>query len=133
MRKIKSYRGYSHNERLAVQRIINKAIKDGTINSPLDLPCEICGQTRGIREWHSWDYKPETALQTIQCVCWRCHRNWHIFERGPENKGYDRAVEYFRQVKRNGKIFPPVYNKNFYTKEDEAQRLKQNGGTNNGY
>lgn len=133
MRKINSYRGYSHNERLAVQRIINQAIKDGKIQSPLDLPCEICGQTKGIREWHSWEYAKETALETIQCVCYRCHRNWHVFERGPENNSrYNAAVNYFRQVKRDNKIFPPVYNKKYYTKEDEAKREQQKhtGGNN---
>lgn len=119
------YKGYSGKHRMKVQRIINKAIKEKDIPSPLNLKCDICGQDKGIREWHSWDYRLETALETIQCLCWRCHRNWHVFEKGEtDTTSYIKAVEYFTNVKRKGMIYPPVYNKKYYSKEDEEKRLK---------
>jgi len=121
---MESYKGYSGKHRLKVQRIMNKAIEEGRLANPLDLKCEICGQDKGIKEWHNYDYALDTCLETIQCLCWRCHRNWHVFEKGEtDTTRYKNAVKYFSAIKHEGKIFPPVYNKKYYSKEDEKARL----------
>jgi len=119
---MKDYKGFTEKERKAVQYHVNKAIKNGELANPCTLPCEICGQTKGIREWHCEDYTPEVALQSLNCLCWRCHRNHHIVEMGEEHKRYKYAKFYFDKVT-EGKIFEPVYTK-YYTREKEEELKK---------
>lgn len=116
---MKDYKGYSEKQRKHVQYLLNKAIRNGEMKNPCLLPCEICGQKKGIREWHSKDYAEDTWKDNLQCLCWRCHRMLHVFEQGPISKRYESARIYFQSVK-NGMIFDPVYT-TYYTEEMERE------------
>ena len=118
---MREYKGFTDKERRANLYRVKKAIADGELPHPCTLPCEICGQDKGIREWHCEDYTPERAMQSLHCLCWRCHRNHHIIEVGEEHRRYKSAKLYFDKVA-EGMIFKPVYMKH-YTREME-ERLK---------
>ena len=111
------YKGYSPQQRYASLETIHKAIADGVIKDAYDCKCEICGQDKGVREWHADDYAPETLLQNIRVLCWKCHRNLHIYEIGPKHEKYEWAKRYFEKV-REGVQYTPTYTR-FYTKEME--------------
>lgn len=117
---MRDYKGFTAEERLANLARVKQAIKDGILESPYKLKCEKCGQDKGVREYHCYDYTPEVALQSLQCLCWRCHRNLHTYERG-EGQYYGYSKYYFREVAK-GKVFPPVYTK-YYTKEREEEEF----------
>lgn len=119
---MRDYKGFTDKERRANQYQVNKAIKNGELAHPCTLPCEMCGQDKGIREWHCEDYTPEVAMQSLHCLCWRCHRNHHIVEVGEEHKKYKSAKLYFDKVA-EGMIFKPVYMKH-YTREMEEELNK---------
>lgn len=103
---MRDYKGYTPKERMANLARVKKAIKEGTLPNPNTLPCEICGQTEGIREYHCKDYNPEVAMQSLQCLCYKCHRALHVYELGETHRWYKRAVEYFDEVKRGVKHAP---------------------------
>ena len=119
---MRDYKGFTDKERRANLYLVKKAIKNGELAHPCTLPCEICGQDKGIREWHCEDYTPERAMQSLHCYCWRCHRNYHIIEVGEEHKKYKYAKFYFDKVA-EGMIFKPVYMKH-YTREMEQELNK---------
>ena len=56
---MREYKGFSEKERNAIQ--------NGELVHPCTLPCEMCGQDKGIREWHCEDYTPEVAMQSLHC------------------------------------------------------------------
>ena len=117
---MREYKGFTHEQRMANLRKVKKAIKDGIIEDPKDLKCEICGQEHGVKEYHCYNYDPKVAMQSMNVLCWKCHRNLHVLEIGETHKYYNYVVYYFKKVG-EGEIFPPVYTK-YYTKEDEIER-----------
>ena len=118
-----SYHGYTGGQRLKIQRIINKQIAQGELASPFYLPCCICGQSKGIREYHCENYGDYTWKYGMLCLCFRCHRMIH--RQGSEKKGYaESANEYFCKVNQ-GITFDPVYSK-FYTVEMEQMMEGKN-------
>lgn len=116
---MRDYKGFTAKERYANLEKVKKAIRDGLLESPYNLKCERCGQDKGVREYHCYDYTPEKSMESLTCLCWRCHRNLHTYEIGESHKYYNYAVYYFKEVDK-GRIFPPVYTK-YYTKEREEQ------------
>ena len=118
---MKDYKGFTAKERYASLKRVKKAINDGLLESPYKLKCEMCGQDKGVREYHCTDYTPEREMNSLQCLCFRCHRNLHVNEIGEGHKYYSYSVYYFNEVKK-GKIFPPVYTK-YYTREREQEEF----------
>ena len=103
----KNYKGFTPEQRMANLKRVKEAIKLGLLNDPMQMKCEICGQDKGIREYHCYDYNYDVALDSLMCLCFRCHRYLHIYEIGASHKWYRYAIYYFNQV-RKGKIFDPV-------------------------
>ncbi len=120
---MREYKGYTPEQRMQNLYRVKEAIKKGELENPLNLKCEICGQDKGIREWHCKDYNPEVAMKSLQCLCYKCHRNLHIKELGESHKYYWWAVGYFNKIK-NGFKYTPTYSK-YYTKEMEEKGVKE--------
>lgn len=117
------YKGYSPQQRMENLKRVKEAIKDGILEDPYNMRCEICGQDKGVREYHCYDYNPEVSLRSLKCLCWKCHRNLHVLEKGESHEYYTWAKRYFEKVKM-GKVYAPKYTK-YYTKEMEEEREKR--------
>jgi len=104
---MKSYNGFSPQERIAGDKIIKQAIKDGVLESLDKAVCVTCGQDKGIRHYHCEDYSPQNIIADSKCMCWRCHMILHSRFRFPKQ-----AKKYFEEVKQ-GKRYAPVYRNNF--------------------
>lgn len=108
---MKSYNGFTGEQRIAGDEIVKKAIADGLLPNPNTQPCCICGQDKGIRHYHQEDYTPEHIVENSRCVCWRCHmmihtRFWHP-------KSFEK---YMIDTILNKKRFDPVYRPNDWAK-----------------
>lgn len=110
---LSEYNGFTPEERMKGDKIIKKAIADGILPDLHTIPCELCGQTKGIREYHAEDYSPDKILDDVICVCKKCHRHIHA-----KNKETPYYKQYEKDI-RNGKIYEPEYNKRYWTKDDD--------------
>jgi hypothetical protein len=75
--KLGKYNGFSSEQRIEGDKIIKKAIKDGVLPPLNKVTCKICGQDKGVREYHTEDYSPDKILDDVIPICWRCHRHIH--------------------------------------------------------
>ena len=91
--------------RMEVQAEINQAVKEGKIKPASEMPCNRCGQDKGIRHYHTDDY--DNWQETLEYICWRCHMVHHSRKRAPEY-----VARYEAEIA-NGKIYPPVYRHDF--------------------
>lgn len=101
---MRSYKGYTSEQRSASLRKTNKAIMNSEI--PLAEKCQFCGQTEGVIEYHNEDYSHHT--KNLWSVCKRCHMVYHAGD--PEFASPIATAtmkEYFRRVK-NGERFQPL-------------------------
>lgn len=102
---MKSYNGFTPQQRMEGDRIIKQAIAEGKLKPP--TKCRVCGQDKGILHVHAEDYRPDKILANCRCLCWRCHMILHSRYRNRE--AFNR---YFKEV-REGKKYPPVYTHDF--------------------
>jgi hypothetical protein len=102
---LRSYNGFSGQQRELVGRIINQKVAAGELNKA--CKCRRCGQTEGIIHYHCEDYSLPVTEEKIEHLCWRCHMMWHSRFRNPES-----VAEYFAQIAQ-GKVFPPVRRHDF--------------------
>jgi hypothetical protein len=100
---MKSYKGWSAEQRMESFRKTMKAIEDGVI--PKAHTCNRCGQKEGIIQYHNEDYSD--PIKYLEMLCWRCHMMHHSKKRNPEA-----VANYFREVA-EGKQYKPVYKHNF--------------------
>ena len=105
---MRNYKGYTEQDRRKNLAKVKTLIAQGKLENPNNLKCEICGQDKGIREYHCMDYNPAVALQSLKCLCYKCHRYLHVYELGESHKYYKNAKTYFERVK-SGYIYKPVY------------------------
>lgn len=103
-----SYNGFTGAQREQGDKILKEAIAKGVIPDPMTIPCEICGQDKGIRHYHCEDYSPQNIISNARCLCWRCHMMLHSRFRNAEA-----TAQYFIGVTLYGKKYPPVYRHNF--------------------
>ena len=61
------YNGFTGKQRAKGAIIIKKAIKEGILPDLHTSPCEMCGQTKGIREYHAEDYSPNKNIDVVVC------------------------------------------------------------------
>ena len=115
---MKEYNGFTEKERLKGNKIIKKAIKDGLLPQLNTVKCEMCGQDKGIRHYHNEDYTPENIIQDAKCLCFRCHMHIHS-----NNKNSKSWQKYEEDIK-NGEIYPPVYNKTYWTPNDDKEIIE---------
>lgn len=104
---MKSYNGFTGEQRMEGDRILKRAIAAGEIPSPMTQPCAMCGQTEGIRHYHCEDYSPEHIVDDAVVLCWRCHMMLHNRFYHPKS-----WYNYFYQVVLHKKRFPPVFKGN---------------------
>lgn len=72
--RMKSYNGFSSNERAKVGRLQLEAIRSGAFPAPKQ--CELCLQTTGQMQLHNEDYsKP---FEDAHPICRSCHSALHI-------------------------------------------------------
>lgn len=103
---MRSYNGFTPQQRMRGDYIIKQAIKEGILPAATDCKCVVCGQDKGIRHYHTEDYTPEHIVEKCEVWCWRCHLIHHSRHINPE------ACEaYFESIKQGVK-YPPVYKNN---------------------
>lgn len=91
--------------------LIDEAVDNGILPKLNTVKCEMCGQDKGIRVYHTEDYSEENIIQSVVCLCYNCHRYVHSNKNTEEMKKYKRDID-------NGKIYPPAY-KWYWTVEDD--------------
>jgi hypothetical protein len=99
---MKSYKGWTGEERTRSLKKTNEAIRKGII-----LPakkCNRCGQEEGIIHYHNHDYSD--PIKHLEPLCWRCHMILHSEHRAPE------ACRSYWEAIAAGKRFPPVLKSN---------------------
>ena len=114
---MQEYNGFSEKERLKGDRIIKKAIKEEKLLPMTQAKCGICGQDKGIIQYHCEDYTPENILDDISPLCWHCHQQLHR----NKNDNPEKWKQYLKDVK-DGVLKPPVYNKRYWTIEKDSEK-----------
>lgn len=95
---MKSYKGWTKEQRLASLKLTKAAIARGEI--PPAKKCNRCGQTQGIIQYHNEDYSHPTKY--LESLCQRCHLVHHSARRAPEA-----CKRYWDSIKA-GKMWPPI-------------------------
>lgn len=109
-----SYNGFSAEEIESSKDIIKKAIEDGKLKPLKECECAICGQKKGLREYHVEDFSnEEKIIETSQPVCWTCHQYIHR-HKNDNPEVYERYLE---EIKENPR--PPVYITNLWSEEND--------------
>ncbi len=104
---MKSYNGFTPQQRNAAQSWLNRQWSAGTLERP--CKCCACGQTEGIIDAHAEDYSlPFSAGKTDEFhLCFRCHMMVHCRHRNP------RAWQRYRDAIAAGQRFAPFLRRNF--------------------
>lgn len=116
---MREYKGADHKKRVDSLKKTKLLIQNKIIPSPYELKCEMCGQDKGVREYHNTDYflDGEEYVKSLQCLCFKCHRAIHAEYVGETSKHYGWAKNHLDLV-RSGKMNKPTYTR-YYTIEDE--------------
>lgn len=122
---MKSYKGWTPEQRILNLKLYKVAIELGIISKP--TKCRRCGQTKGILQCHCEDYGyslemlpkliskeiemtdeiREKLSEVLEDLCWTCHMAHHSFAKFPEQvKKYWIAVS-------NGYVAPAVYSHDY--------------------
>lgn len=105
---MKSYNGFTPYQRTKGDKILKAAIGSGLIPDPNTQPCQICGQTQGIRHYHNEDYTPENIVNDARVLCWRCHMMLHSRFSHPES-----FAKYMIETTIYKRIYPAVYHHDY--------------------
>lgn len=117
-----SYNGFSPEKREESKEIIKKAIDDGKLKPLKECECEICGQNKGLREYHIEDYStPESITESAHPVCWTCHQYIHRHK----NQNPEVYENYVNEVNDNPRS--PVYITNLWVAEDDLKGSSDKG------
>ena len=106
------YNGFDGKTRVRNSRLIEKAVEAGLKEDRHETTCWICGQDKGIREYHAEDYSEENIVEESKIICWRCHRHIHAVKRSDNWHKYEADVE-------KGIVGKPVYNKRYWTDNED--------------
>lgn len=108
------FNGFCPEQRELSHEIIADAIKNGELKPLKECECEICGQDKGLREYHVEDYSnPKIIVKTAHPVCWTCHQYIHH----QKDKNPEVYKRYVKEVKDNPRS--PVYITNLWSSEDD--------------
>lgn len=105
------YNGFTEKERNKGERIIKKAEKEGRLTDRHATICKMCGQDKGVREYHAEDYSPDKILDDVIPLCWRCHRHIHRKNKGPKWHEYEEMLK-------RGERAEPFYWKWWHEEDD---------------
>lgn len=100
---MRSYKGYTEQQRKESLKKTKQAIKDGVI--PVASKCNRCGQDQGIIQYHNHDYSD--PIKFLEELCWRCHMVHHSIHRAPKQ-----CCKYWEAIAQ-GKRFDPVFKHDF--------------------
>lgn len=93
---MKSYNGFSSNERAKVGKLQLNAIRAGLFPRP--TKCELCLATDGQMQLHNEDYsKP---FDDAHPICRACHLALHVRFSNPER--WEKRKEYIRTIRGAG-------------------------------
>ena len=101
---MKSYNGFTPEQRETGDKIIKEAVAKGIIPKANATPCVLCGQDKGIRHYHCEDYSPDKIVADTRVLCWRCHMMLHTRYKHPLSYG-----KYMIDVAIYHKQFDPVF------------------------
>ena len=108
------YNGFNPEQREASKGIIAKALDEGKLKPLKETKCSICGQDKGLREYHIEDYSSEEKIiNSAKPVCWTCHQYIHH----QKDKNLEVFERYVKEAKENPRS--PIYIANLWTKDDE--------------
>lgn len=111
---LNSYNGFTPEKMEVAKEIIKNAIENGQLRPLNECECEICGQNKGLREYHIEDYTDsESIINTAHPVCWTCHQYIH-HQKDKNPEVYNRYVEEVKNKPRS-----PVYITNLWLAEDD--------------
>ena len=111
-----SYNGFTPEQRQVSKEIISQAIKEEKLKPLNECKCIICGQDKGLREYHIEDYSSkESIINSATPVCWTCHQYIH-HQKDKNPEVYEKYVE---EVKETPRI--PVYITNLWLAEDDLK------------
>lgn len=104
---MKSYNGFTPDQRNKAQAWLNAQWKAGTLARP--STCHACGQDQGIIDAHAEDYSlPFAAGKTDQYhLCFRCHMMVHCRHRNLNR------WRWYKEAVANGMRFTPFHSRNF--------------------
>lgn len=105
---MKSYNGFTPEQREYGDSIVKKAIERGDLKPLSEAVCCLCGQDKGIRHYHQEDYSPDKVVADSHCLCWRCHMMLHSRYKHPES-----FAKYMIDVTIYHKRFAPVFRHDF--------------------
>jgi len=113
-----SYNGFSPTQRMKALEWLKSEIRAGRRQANPQR-CDLCGQTRGIIEWHSEDYtSPFGANIGRWGLCYRCHMMVHCRFASPK------AWQAYLKAVLAGAIFAPLMTRNWLQfKQDHLVRL----------
>jgi len=98
---MKSYKGWTAEERRKSLILTKRAIAEWKIPPANELWCNRCWQKEWIIDYHNENYSHPTKY--LEPLCFRCHIIHHSQRRAPEA-----CKKYWEEIK-NGKQYPPVY------------------------
>ncbi len=111
---LEPYNSFNPKQREAAKEVIENAIENGELKPLNECECEICGQNKGLREYHIENYtNPKSIIDTAHPVCWTCHQYIHH----QKNKNPEVFNKYVKEVKNNPR--DPVYIANLWLAEDD--------------
>lgn len=116
---MKSYNGFTPEQRMHGDKIIKRAIAEGKLPPLSETKCILCGQDKGIRHYHCEDYSEDKILDDVVPVCWRCHMMIH--SRFRNRKAFD---IYMEEVK-GGKTYPPVFRHDFKILDEHFAKAEE--------
>ena len=109
-----SFNGFSPETIESSKKVISKAIEEGKLKPLKETECVICGQNKGLREYHVEDFSSiNKIIETAKPVCWTCHQYIHH----QKDKNPDVYEKYVEEVK--VKPRSPVYITNLWLEEDD--------------
>ena len=105
------YNGFSGDERKKSTPIIEEAIKNGELKPYEETKCFICGQDKGIRDYHCENYLPEKVVGNAIPLCKKCH-SWFHGSKITNPKKFRHHLEEVREIP-----LPPTYRKDSWLPE----------------
>lgn len=127
---MKSYNGFSPNQRMKAQRWLNYHYDNGLLKRP--TVCVACGQDKGIIDSHAEDYsEPFANGKTNEFpLCFCCHMMVHCRFTSPE------SWKMYKDLVARGFKVKAYFKRNFYAfKADFLERfepkIEENSGSGN--
>lgn len=102
---MRNYKQWSGEQRKASLVKTKEAILAGTIPHQSKLPCNRCGQDKGIRDYHNEDYSHPTKY--LEPLCYVCHMVHHS-----DHKDAAGCEAYWAWVKAGNRT-KPLYSRSY--------------------